>query len=213
MRGIRRSTYVRCFLTMAFLVARGCGPYSHWTKETVRIDLDSAVVTYTFTDVRPMYADSVEKGWKELMSIIDERPKVDTADGGLVTASSSHLEVIDDKRLNVVLRYEILPGQGYVSYNGLTWHSMRNLFGQLLVEHGEVVLLAKPAFFDHPGDTSCRLETTHTCLTTQKNHLLVFPDSTRRVEYSFVYSFPESRATYREIYNRERNERGWAQEW
>ncbi|MBD3241573.1 MAG: hypothetical protein GF331_13370 [Chitinivibrionales bacterium] len=198
---------------LAILVGLSCGPYSHISKETVRIDLDSAVVTYTFEDVRPMYADSVEEGWEELMSIISDTSHVDSSHGHLTTIGTADLQVIDGKQLNVVLRYEIRNDSTGRPTKGLSWHEAARVQQNMLVENGEVLLAAKPTVFDCPGETECRFETTQRIVATENNRLVVFPTSTRRVEYSFVYSFPRSGASYKELYNREREKQGWATAW
>lgn len=202
-----------CQMVLVLLAALvRCGPYSYFSREAVAIDIEAGTLTQRFEGLRPMYVDSVDKAWEEIVGFLDDVGGVDTL-AGLVFEVSAGLELSEGARLDLVVERKLVGDTGSdTSVVRLDWRLVRDIFGEGVVDNEEVILHPEPSFFDCTAD-SCRFVSDLKAIRTAANLLVVFPEQQTSIAYAFEYSFPAVTATYREHYNAARVKRGWDAVW
>lgn len=171
--------------TLLFLF---CGPYNIWQGEKVRIDLAKKQITITYSDLRPFYPDSAEKGWKEILEFLDSnRKKIDSAGRPFLRQFDTiyFSEEAGKYSVTYVIKITCDTCRNAVWTPG--WREFNQACTDFLFEAfptgSEVVLVYKPLLETRLSKVSCA----YPYHSTGQHLVMSLPDSVKTLEFEFSY--------------------------
>jgi hypothetical protein len=199
-KGVKDMKRFPIIVGVGLVLFLACGPYNTWVREEVVIDLAKRSLQITFADVRPLFADSIKQGWKEIVNFVDSNDrKIDSSHFPYYSRMDTAFLERRENTLNCVMRIGFYCDSVGAGPDWLTWEIFNRVLDDqypVIKKHGEVLLNVSPMVFDSYD----RIETSVRSMRSERNCVLFFPDSLRRVQFTFFYNVDSLRAAaYRGI--------------